>query len=102
MTTLRFGARVLYLCADPALVRAQLGGARLSLADAQPLRDDISTDEISPLPAMVHFDSALGRFPYTGFRTRGELPIGRDAIRAAALDARTPTTSACSRRPTSG
>jgi hypothetical protein len=35
---------------------------------------------------MVHLDSALERFPYTGFKTRAELPIGRDAIRDAALD----------------
>jgi homoaconitase/3-isopropylmalate dehydratase large subunit len=38
--------RRLFLCADPALVRAQLAGRDLARADAGALRDDISTDEI--------------------------------------------------------
>ncbi|HSB99624.1 MAG TPA: 3-isopropylmalate dehydratase, partial [Burkholderiaceae bacterium] len=46
----------------------------------------MSTDEISPLPAMVHFDAMLGRHPYTGFETGGEHPIGRDAVRAARIE----------------
>ena len=64
MSTLLFRPHVLYLCAEPSLVRAQLDGARLTLERARPLRDDISTDEITPLPVMVHFDATLGRFPY--------------------------------------
>ncbi|HET7525905.1 MAG TPA: 3-isopropylmalate dehydratase, partial [Burkholderiaceae bacterium] len=51
-----------------------------------PLRDDVSTDEISPLPAMVHFDATLGRYPHTGFNTGGERPIARDAVRAAGIE----------------
>ncbi|HKP66044.1 MAG TPA: aconitase family protein, partial [Casimicrobiaceae bacterium] len=86
MGTLRFNPRILFLAADPRLVRAQLAGATLGLDDARPLRDDISTDEISPLPVMVHFDSTLGRFPYTGFKAGGEFPIGNDAIRNAGFD----------------
>jgi 3-isopropylmalate/(R)-2-methylmalate dehydratase large subunit len=84
---LTFLPRLLYLCRDPARVRAQLAGSALSAADvlgdalsAAALRDDISTDEISPLPAMVHFDSTLGRYPYTGFKAGDELPIGRDDV----------------------
>jgi len=76
----------LYLCADAAQVRAQLAGRRLTLAEARPLRDDVSTDEISPLPAMVHFDATLGRYPYTGFKAGDERPIGRDAIRNAGFE----------------
>jgi 3-isopropylmalate/(R)-2-methylmalate dehydratase large subunit len=86
MATLRFANRILYLCSDPERVRAQLAGERLTLAQAMPLRDDISTDEITPLTSMVHFDAALGRFPYTGFTAGGTRPIGRDAIRAAGID----------------
>ena len=63
-----------------------LAGTALSLDAARPLRDDISTDEISPLPAMVHFDSTLGRFPYTGFKAGGEFPIGKDAIRTVGFE----------------
>jgi 3-isopropylmalate/(R)-2-methylmalate dehydratase large subunit len=84
--TIRFAPRVLFLSADPARVRAQLGGVALDEAEARPLRDDVSTDEIIPLPAMVHFDAALGRYPLTGFTANGERPIGPDAIRAAGIE----------------
>ena len=78
--------RVLYLCADPAQVRTQLAGARLTRAGAGPLRDDVSTDEISPLAAMVHFDATLGRHAHTGFSAGGERPIGVDALRGAGIE----------------
>jgi 3-isopropylmalate/(R)-2-methylmalate dehydratase large subunit len=83
---LRFAPRVLWLADDPARLRAQLAGRTLTRAEAGALRDDVSTDEISPLPAMVHFDATLGRHPYTGFTAQGERPIGRDAIRAAGIE----------------
>lgn len=78
--------RLLFLCANPRQVHDQLNGMRLALHDARPLRDDISTDEIIPLPAMVHFDERLGRHPYTGFTADGEQPIGRDAIRRSGIE----------------
>lgn len=78
--------RVLCLCADPAQVRTQLAGARLTRAGAGPLRDDVSTDEISPLAAMVHFDATLGRHAHTGFSAGGERPIGVDALRGAGIE----------------
>ncbi len=82
----RFTGRVLLLSADPARVRTQLGGHAVSLAQALPLRDDVSTDEIIPLPAMVHFDATLGRHPYTGLVAGGERPIARDAVRDAGVE----------------
>src|SRR6185295_8864051 len=75
VTTLRFAPRLLFLSADPQRVRAQLAGTAATLPSAAPLRDDVSTDEISPLPAMVHFDATLGRYPYTGFKTAGVQPV---------------------------
>ena len=81
---LSFG-RVLHLAADPALVRAQLAGQDLARDAAGPLRDDISTDEISPLAAMVHFDAALGRHAHTGFTAGGQRPIGLGALQAAGI-----------------
>jgi 3-isopropylmalate/(R)-2-methylmalate dehydratase large subunit len=77
--------RVLLLAANPALVQNQLNGAALALADAGPLRDDISTDEIAPLPAMVHFDAALGAHAHTGFTAGGERPIQRGALQRAGI-----------------
>ena len=51
-----------------------------------PLRDDVSTDEITPLPILSHYDDELGRYPYTGFKAGDELPIGADAIRAGGIE----------------
>ena len=53
MTALRFAPRMLWLSRDPVLVRAQLAGRTLTRDEAGPLRDEISTDEITPLPVMV-------------------------------------------------
>jgi 3-isopropylmalate/(R)-2-methylmalate dehydratase large subunit len=83
---LRFRPRILYLCSDPSLVRAQLQGRQLRREEALALRDDVSTDEITPLPAMVHFDEVLGRHPYTGFKAGAELPIGRDDVARGGFD----------------
>jgi 3-isopropylmalate/(R)-2-methylmalate dehydratase large subunit len=85
-TGLRFPPRVLWLSQDPARVREQLAGRVLTRAEAGALRDEISTDEITPLPALVHFDDTLGRFVYTGFTAAHERPIGRDAVRAAGAE----------------
>lgn len=83
---LHFQPRILYLCADPRRIRAQRAGERLTRTAAGPLRDDISTDEISPAPVMVHFDATLGRFPYVRLKAGDEFPIGRDAIRTAGFE----------------
>ena len=86
MNAMRFEPRCFFLSADPALVVAQLQGCAVSLDAARPLRDDVSTDEITPLPVMVHFDATLGRHAHTGFKAGSEMPIGRDALRNAGID----------------
>lgn len=86
MTALTFAPRILFLSESVEAVRVQLAGVRLTRAAASPLRDDISTDEISPLPIMVHFDEALGRYPYTGFTIAGQQPIGTEAIQQANIE----------------
>ncbi|WP_407169142.1 aconitase family protein [Bradyrhizobium sp. ORS 111] len=73
--------RVLFLAEDPALVLAQLRGQSLSITTAGKLRDNVSTDEITPVTVMFSFDERLGRYPYVGFETRGEYPIGVDDVR---------------------
>ncbi len=80
MTDLAFPGRILFLSDDPAKLARQFAGADLEAAQARPLRDDISTDEITPIPALVHFDQTIARFAHTGFETRGERPIGEGAI----------------------
>lgn len=86
MTAITFAPRILYLSQSLEAVRVQLAGVRLTRAAASPLRDDISTDEISPLPIMVHFDAALGRYPYTGYTVAGHQPIGVGAIQQAQIE----------------
>lgn len=73
--------RILFLASDPALIEAQLAGRILTPSAAGPLRDDISTDEITPTATCLFFDERLGRYPYTGLTTGGRRPIGIDAIR---------------------
>ena len=79
-----FGA-LLFLSADPDRVRVQLARRAMSRAEAGDLRDDISTDEITPMPSLVHFDATLGRHAHTGFTAGGERPIGVDALRQAGV-----------------
>jgi 3-isopropylmalate/(R)-2-methylmalate dehydratase large subunit len=78
---IRFTGRVLYLSQDPQQIRAQLDGQDLTLAQAAPLRDSISTDEITPVTVMMVYDEQLGQYPYVGFEANGEKPIAKNAIR---------------------
>src|SRR5205823_4574089 len=45
------------------------------------LRDDISTDEITPAHICFFFDETLGEFPYTGLKCGSELPITRSDVK---------------------
>jgi len=82
--TLKLGPspRILFLSQRAGAVRAQLAGRTLTRAEAGPLRDDISTDEITPVRIMSHYDGRLARFPYTGFTCEGERPIGAGAVQS--------------------
>ncbi|HUF68337.1 MAG TPA: aconitase family protein [Longimicrobiales bacterium] len=80
---LRFDGRVLFLVDDADLVRRQLGGEDLELTDELRgnLRDQISTDEITPAYICYYFDETLGEFPYLGLRASGEFPVQRGMVR---------------------
>ena len=54
--------RVLYLSQSPALIRRQLAGETLTREQAGTLRDDVSTDEITPVHILSHYDDTLGDF----------------------------------------
>ena len=73
--------RILFLCRDAERVKAQIKGADFALVQVDDLRDDISTDEITPVAILSHFDGKLARYPYTGFTADGKRPIGVDAVR---------------------
>ena len=88
--TLDVRGRVLYLADDTALVRAQLyEGLDLELSEElrAGLRDQISTDEITPAYVCFFYDETLGEFPYLGLRTTNpesgaeEYPVGRASVR---------------------
>jgi 3-isopropylmalate/(R)-2-methylmalate dehydratase large subunit len=81
--TLRFQGRVLFLVDDADLIRRQLEGEDLELTDElrSKLRDQISTDEITPAYICYYFDETLGEFPYLGLRAGGEAPITRGTVK---------------------
>ena len=78
---IRLDGRVLYLSQNPAVIAAQLAGEDFTCATAGPLRDNVSTDEITPVTVMLTYDERLGQFPYVGFKAGEVLPIGRDAVK---------------------
>ncbi|RDU95856.1 aconitase family protein [Trinickia dinghuensis] len=82
MAQLELAGRILFLCRDPELVERQCEGVDLTNVSPDALRDDVSTDEITPMSVLTRFDDRLGRVPYLGVRTGGRNPIGLDAIRA--------------------
>lgn len=73
--------RILFLAEDPALVRAQLEGEDLDITDVLSLRNDISTDEITPAYICYHFDKTLGEFVYVGLKCGDEFPIKRGDVK---------------------
>ncbi len=82
----RFSGRILFLTEDPELIRRQLAGRDLSWDTKNPannpkLRDDISTDEITPAHYCFYFDQTLGEIPYMGLRCGSVLPIGRADVK---------------------
>ena len=78
--------RILFLTEDPELIKRQLAGEDLPWNTAHPednpkLRDDISTDEITPAHICFFFDETLGEFPYTGLKCGSEMPIKRGEVK---------------------
>src|SRR5436309_14752669 len=77
---------MLFLTEDPELIRRQLAGEDLPWDTQNPvnnpkLRDDISTDEITPAHICFFFDETLGEFPYTGLKCGKEVPIKRGDVK---------------------
>src|SRR5256884_7346388 len=77
----RLAGRVLFLTSDPGLVRRQLEGEDLPWRPGMALRDDISTDEITPAYICYYYDETLGEFPYLGLKCGDEFPITRGAVK---------------------
>ena len=78
--------RILFVTEDPELIKRQLAGEDLPWDTKHPesnpkLRDDISTDEITPAHICFFFDETLGEFPYTGLKCGNETPIKRGDVK---------------------
>jgi 3-isopropylmalate/(R)-2-methylmalate dehydratase large subunit len=78
--------RILFLTEDPELIRRQLAGEDLPWDTKNPannpkLRDDISTDEITPAHYCFYFDETLGEIPYLGLKCGTETPIKRGDVK---------------------
>ena len=78
---IRFTGRLLLLSSRVEDIRAQLNGANLTLRHCAPLRDNVSTDEITPVTVMLVYDARLGHYAHVGYKVEGELPIGVDAVK---------------------
>src|SRR5437660_1366834 len=82
----RLQGRILFLSEDPELIKRQLAGEDLPWDAKNPannpkLRDDISTDEITPAHYCFYFDETLGEIPYLGLKCGGVLPSGRSDVK---------------------
>jgi 3-isopropylmalate/(R)-2-methylmalate dehydratase large subunit len=82
----RLRGRILFLTEDPGLIKRQLTGWDMPWDTKNPsnnpkLRDDISTDEITPAHYCFYFDRTLGEIPYAGLRCGDSLPIGRNDVK---------------------
>jgi 3-isopropylmalate/(R)-2-methylmalate dehydratase large subunit len=77
----RFQGRLLFLTEDGSLVRQQLAGQDLAWTPATKLRDNISTDEITPAYICYYYDDTLGEFPYLGLKCGEDFPITRGSVK---------------------
>ena len=82
----RLRGRILFLTEDPELIKRQLAGEDLPWDTQNPgnnpkLRDDISTDEITPAHYCFYFDETLGEIPYLGLKCGNVTPIGRGDVK---------------------
>lgn len=73
--------RILFLTEDAVLIKQQLEGADLDPSGQYALRNDISTDEITPAYICYHFDERLGEFVYIGLKCGNEFPIKRNDVK---------------------
>src|SRR5262249_48533563 len=77
----KFSGRVLFLVEDPKLINRQLSGEDIEWNPTIKLRDNISTDEITPPYICYYFDDTLGEFPYLGLKAGDEFPLVRGSVK---------------------
>lgn len=85
--TVRLNGRVLWLSDSVDAMKRQLAGESLTRDEAGPLREQISTDEITPARACLAFDETLGDYVYVGLRCSegADDPAGAFPVRPRAV-----------------
>ncbi len=81
-STVNFAGRILFLSQDASLIARQLAGEDIATEAALPLRNDVSTDEISPTWVTYHYDEKLGDYPYAGLRCGDVAPFATGSVKA--------------------
>lgn len=74
-------ARMLFLNQSASSIARQLAGDSMGAA-VLPLRDDVSTDEITPVDILSYYDQRIARYAHTGFYVDGVNPIAVGALAA--------------------
>src|SRR5262245_18117843 len=77
----QFQGRILFLTEDPAILRAQIEGKDLDPEHIPALRNDISTDEMTPAYICYYFDETLGEFIYLGLKCGDQFPVKRNDVK---------------------
>src|SRR5437764_7158279 len=73
--------RIRFLAENAHLVRRQMEGEHIDWRPATKLRDNISTDEITPAYICYYYDETLGDFPYLGLKCGDAFPITRGSVK---------------------
>ena len=81
MRNIDFKGRVFFLSDDEGKITSQLAGQRLTSAEALPLRDDVSTDEMTSQAVCAKYDD-YGDGLLNAFRAGNSLPIPDLAFRS--------------------
>lgn len=82
---LAFRGRILFLSSRLDAIRRQLRGEDLALGDCAPLRDDVSTDEITPTTVCLYYDERLRATRTSRSRSRAKCRSASTRCATAAL-----------------
>lgn len=81
MKKITLNGRILFLSKNPEIIRKQLIGEDVSLAQALPLRNDVSTDEMTPQTVCTLFDERIGTGLLVAYKAGNEVPIHHGKIK---------------------
>jgi 3-isopropylmalate/(R)-2-methylmalate dehydratase large subunit len=86
MDCIRLTGRLLFLSEDASKLGRQFHGEDLNLAQALPLRQRVTEDEIVPGWVGFYFYQRLGDFPYLGLVCGGSFPVSEGVVRRGGFE----------------